>query len=100
MVRRSISVAEVLASLESFQPDVLLSDIGMPDIDGYAPIQQVRALPPQKGGQVVAIALTAYAREEDRQRTLAAGSQHHTCKPIDPAKLAMAIGQLVKPAVY
>jgi PAS domain S-box-containing protein len=90
------SAAEVLTSLESFQPDVLLSDIGMPDIDGYALIQQVRALPPERGGQVVAIALTAYAREEDRQRTLAAGFQHHICKPIDPAKLAMVLWQLLK----
>jgi nitrogen-specific signal transduction histidine kinase/CheY-like chemotaxis protein len=62
------SAASVLANLESFQPDVLVSDIGMPEVDGYSLIKQIRTLTPEKGGQIPAIALTAYAREDDQQR--------------------------------
>jgi CheY-like chemotaxis protein len=85
------SAAEVLATLESFQPDVLVSDIGMPDVDGYALIQQIRALPPEKGGQIPAIALTAYARAEDRQQALSSGYQRHVTKPIEPEQFVQAV---------
>jgi CheY-like chemotaxis protein/anti-sigma regulatory factor (Ser/Thr protein kinase) len=88
------SAAEVLASLESFQPDVLISDIGMPEVDGYTLLQQVRSLPPAKGGQIPAIAMTAYAREEDHQRCLAAGFQQHISKPIDVDRLVQAVWEL------
>jgi CheY-like chemotaxis protein len=86
--------AQVLASLESFPPDILISDIGMPDMDGYALMQQVRSLPPEKGGQIKAIALSAYARVEDQQRSLAVGFQHHISKPVDLDKLVQTIFEL------
>ncbi|BCL37256.1 PAS domain-containing protein [Nostoc sp. MS1] len=85
---------EVLASLPSFQPDVFISDIGMPDIDGYALMQQVRSLPPEKRGQIKAIALSAYARVEDQQRSLAVGFQHHMSKPVDLDKLVQTVFEL------
>ncbi|MGA9377786.1 MAG: PAS domain S-box protein [Phormidium sp.] len=85
------SASEVLANLESFQPDVLVSDIGMPEVDGYSLIQQIRALPAEKGGSVPAIALTAYAREDDRHRALANGYQKHVTKPLEPELLVQAV---------
>jgi len=85
------SAAEVLIALESFQPNVLVCDIGMPDIDGHSLIQQIRALPPERGGQIPAIALTAYAREEDNQRAIASGYQCHTTKPLEPEQLVQAV---------
>ncbi|MFB2839303.1 ATP-binding protein [Floridanema evergladense] len=90
------SAAQVLANLESFQPDVLVSDIGMPDVDGYSLIEQIRALPAEKGGQVPAIALTAYAREEDYQRAIASGYQCHITKPFNLEELLKAVMTLVR----
>lgn len=85
------SAIEVLANLESFQPNVLVSDIGMPGVDGYSLIEQVRALPPAKGGLIPAIALTAYGREEDRQQASTSGYQHHITKPLEPEQLVQAV---------
>ncbi|XGV98540.1 MAG: PAS domain S-box protein [Leptolyngbya sp. BL-A-14] len=85
------SAAEVLIALESFKPDALVSDIGMPEIDGYTLIRQIRALPAEKGGQIPAIALTAYAREEDYQRAIANGYQQQITKPLDPQQLVHAL---------
>jgi PAS domain S-box-containing protein len=85
------SASEVLANLESFQPDVLVSDIGMPEIDGYSLIQLIRALPPEKGGLIPAIALTAYAREDDYHRVLSSGYQRHVTKPLEPEQLVQAV---------
>ncbi|MEH1809412.1 PAS domain-containing protein [Nostoc sp.] len=85
------SAAEVLANLESFQPDVLVSDIGMPEVDGYSLIQQIRALTAEKGGEIPAIALTAYARIEDSQRAITSGYQRHVTKPLDPEELVQAV---------
>jgi CheY-like chemotaxis protein len=90
-----VSAAEVLVALESFKPNVLVSDIGMPDVDGYNLIQKIRSLPPASGGQIPAIALTAYARIEDRQRSLLAGFQYHISKPIDVGELLQAISAIV-----
>lgn len=86
--------AEVLANLATFAPDVLICDISMPDMDGYALLQKIRALPDAHGGNVPAIAVTAFAREEDRQRALDYGFQQHVAKPIEPKVLASAIAQL------
>ncbi|NJN01576.1 MAG: hybrid sensor histidine kinase/response regulator [Leptolyngbyaceae cyanobacterium RM1_1_2] len=91
------SADEVLAALRSAQFDVLVSDIGMPGTDGYALIQQIRALPAQSGGQIPAIALTAYAREVDSQQAIASGYQQHLSKPIEPLVLVRAIIALVQP---
>ena len=73
----SASADEALVILTRSQPDVLLSDIGMPETNGYMLLRQVRALPSQQGGQIPAIALTAYAREIDYQQAIAAGFQQH-----------------------
>ena len=76
------------------RPDVLVSDIGMPRMDGYALVRRIRALPPAQGGQTPAVALTAYARPEDAQRAFAAGFQMHVAKPIEPAHLASVVANL------
>ncbi|MDZ8222402.1 PAS domain-containing protein [Nostoc sp. ChiVER01] len=85
------SAAEVLANLESFQPDVLVSDIGMPEVDGYCLIQKIRTLTPEKGGHILAIALTAYARVDDYQQAITSGYQRHLTKPLDPQELVQAV---------
>ncbi len=85
------SAVEVLNSLESFQPDVLISDIGMPDIDGYTLIQHIRTLPSEKGGQTPAIALTAYAREYDYHQAIISGYQMHIKKPVQLEQLVQAV---------
>ncbi|QKQ76333.1 PAS domain-containing protein [Nostoc sp. TCL240-02] len=90
------SAAEVLANLESFQPDVLVSDIGMPEVDGYSLIQQIRTLTPEKGGQIPAIALTAYARVDDSERAITSGYQRHVTKPLDPEELVQAVVALAQ----
>jgi CheY-like chemotaxis protein/two-component sensor histidine kinase len=87
------AIAEVSASLS--QPDILLSDIGMPNMDGYMLMRQIRAMPPEQGGQILAIALTAYAGEIDRQQALAAGFQHHLAKPVEPDELVKVILNLL-----
>ena len=70
---------------------MLVSDIGMPGEDGYDLIRKVRAMEPKRGGRIPAVALTAYARAEDRLRTLSAGFQMHVLKPIEPVKLAAVV---------
>ncbi len=94
-VLTATSATEFMAAISSFQPTVMVSDIGMPGIDGYTLIQQVRALPPAQGSQVLAIALTAYAGESDRQQAIAAGFDQHVAKPIEPNQLVAAIVDLL-----
>jgi CheY-like chemotaxis protein len=84
-----------LDSLRNHTFDLLLSDIGMPGMDGYALIQQVRSLTPPTG-RIPAIAVTAYARAEDRQRSLLAGYQMHISKPLEATELIAAIASLLK----
>lgn len=81
--------------LEVFQPDVLVSDIGMPDIDGYQLIAMVRDLPNEKWQTLPAVALTAFAREEDRLKALNAGFQSHLSKPVESSVLVHTVRQLV-----
>ena len=88
------SAREGLESVESWQPDVLIADIGMPVEDGYGLIKKVRALPKERGGQTPALALTAYARTEDRVRALSEGYQVHLAKPVDRLELAAVITSL------
>jgi len=90
-VRSSTSAAQALEIIERWQPNLLISDIGMPHEDGYALIRKVRALPAERGGQIPAVALTAYAGAEDRKRALEAGYQMHLPKPVDPAELTTAV---------
>jgi PAS domain S-box-containing protein len=88
------SAADALEQLQRARPDVLISDIGMPDEDGYALIRKVRALPAARGGRVPAVALTAYARMEDRTRTLLAGFNMHVAKPVEPSELLVVVASL------
>lgn len=90
------SAIEALSVLETFQPDVLVSDVGMPDMDGYGLIQQVRTHSFYREKPLPAIALTAYAREEDQQRVLSEGFQQHLAKPIEPLDLVQAIARCVR----
>lgn len=94
-VLTSTSAPEAFATLKQFQPTLLVSDIGMPNMDGYMLIQQVRALPPEQGGTISAIALTAFAGELNQQQALAAGFQKHLSKPIEPDLLISTIASLV-----
>jgi PAS domain S-box-containing protein len=88
------SATAALACLESFQPDILVSDIGMPEMDGYALIQQIRALPVEKGGKIPALALSAYVKEEDRVRAFASGFNKYVNKPINLDLFVRAIDEL------
>ena len=88
---------EALQALEQFIPDVIVSDIGMADMDGYMLLQQIRSRPPDQGGLVPAIALTAYAAELDQRRALQAGFQQHLTKPLEPERLVSAIVHLLQP---
>ncbi|QBE66966.1 PAS domain S-box protein [Pseudoduganella lutea] len=85
------SAPAALSLLPRWQPDLLLSDIGMPEMDGFELLAQVRALGPEAGGNVPAIALTAFARAEDRLRTLAAGFSDHIAKPVEAPELVAAV---------
>jgi PAS domain S-box-containing protein len=88
------SAHEGLESIESWKPDVLIADIGMPVEDGYGMIRRIRALPKERGGQTPALALTAYARTEDRARALSEGYQVHLAKPVDRFELAAVVASL------
>jgi signal transduction histidine kinase/ActR/RegA family two-component response regulator len=89
--------AAVEAALEAFRqevPDVLVSDIGMPGEDGCELLRKLRLLPAEGGGQVPALAVSAYGREEDRQKSLSAGFQFHLSKPVPPAELVAHVARL------
>ncbi|WP_373530171.1 response regulator [Nostoc sp.] len=90
------SVDEALAVFEQTKPDILISDIGLSQQDGYTLIRKLRSLEPEKGGRIPAIALTAYTREEDRLEALSAGFQQHLSKPIDPTKLITVVASLLE----
>jgi CheY-like chemotaxis protein len=96
-VHAASNSAEGYASLRRFQPDVLISDIGMPGEDGFSLIAKVRALPPDAGGQTPAIALTAYVREDDRPKVLGSGFQAYLAKPIEPMTLVNTILEIRHP---
>jgi PAS domain S-box len=89
------SAAEALRVFEGELPDVLISDIGMPDQDGYELMRKLRELPPEKGGNTPAIALTGYASRKDRERALNSGYQQHIAKPIEQADIIKAIAALI-----
>jgi len=89
------SAAEALLVFAEEAPNVLISDIGMPDEDGYEFIRKLRSLPPDKGGRTPAIALTGYASRKDRERALEAGYHQHMAKPIEQADMIAAIANLI-----
>jgi len=86
---------EVVRAVERERPDVLVSDIGMPGVDGYELLRRVRALGHAKGGRIPAIALTAFARSEDRTRALCAGFLAHVSKPVEPSELVATVASVV-----
>ncbi|WP_298908124.1 AAA family ATPase [uncultured Nostoc sp.] len=85
------SAIAALTTLSQSQPNLIISDIGMPEMDGYMLMRQVRSLKPEQGGTIPAIALTAYAGEMDQQQAIAVGFQQHISKPVDPQELVKAI---------
>jgi CheY-like chemotaxis protein len=91
-VRTGRSAADVIAEIDKFVPDVLISDISMPEVDGYELIHQLR----QTKHTVPAIALTAFARTEDRTRSLRAGFSAHISKPVDPAELVATVAAVAQ----
>ena len=93
-VKTCMSAREALTELVTWKPHVILSDIAMPDEDGYSFINRVRSLPQDEGGNTPAAALTAYARDEDRKQALAAGYQMHIAKPIGAGQLVNMIAKL------
>jgi|GEM_PF-184752 len=94
------AVSSAQEAIQAFQQqsfNLLISDIGMPEMDGYMLIEQLRSLPPEQGGEIVAIALTAYAGEINQQRALAAGFHQHIAKPANPIALVEMLANLVPP---
>jgi CheY-like chemotaxis protein len=91
-VTAASSAAEALACVDRETPDVLLSDIGMPGMDGYALIRELRERPAAR--DIPAAALTAYAHADDRGQAIAAGYQVHVAKPVEPAELVAVVASL------
>lgn len=90
------SVGAALEVLDCWWPDILVGDIGMPGEDGYALIRKVRALEKDRGGAILAVAVTAYAHPEDRARALLSGFQAHVAKPVEPVEFVALIAGLAK----
>jgi CheY-like chemotaxis protein len=80
----------------TFRPDVLISDIGMPDMDGYKLIGILRAMRAEDGGGTPAVALTAFARSEDRRQAMLAGFDVHVAKPVEPGELVAVVSRLAR----
>ncbi len=95
-LRTASSAQEAMAIFGQWRPSVLISDIEMPDEDGYTLIRRVRALDPAHGGDVPAVAVTAYSRVEDRVRLLGAGYNMHVPKPVEPAELMVVLAALAR----
>jgi CheY-like chemotaxis protein len=95
-VRLAGSAAEAVDAIVAEVPDILISDIGMPGIDGYDLIRQIRQLPADTGGKVAAIALTAYTRVEDRLQALRAGYDMHVPKPVELAELVAVAASVAR----
>ena len=93
-VTLAASAAEAFRHVERARPDVLVTDIGMPEEDGYSLLARIRELPRERGGEIPAAALTAYARAEDRVRALRSGFQMHVSKPVEPAELITVVAGL------
>ena len=94
-VRVVTSAKAALTAMGEFCPDLLISDIGMPEMDGYMLIQQIRTMAPEQGGRIPAIALTGYAREGDAVAAVGAGYERHIAKPIEPNELVRIVASLI-----
>jgi PAS domain S-box-containing protein len=95
VVKAVASPGEALEALALEKPDLLLSDIGMPEMDGFMLIRQIRMMSPDQGGQIPAIALSAYASNSDSKQALLAGFQKHIAKPVEPAQLIAVVATLI-----
>ena len=95
-VATATSAATAMDAIVTFEPDVLVADIGMPDVDGYELIRQLRASGNERMRDIPAAALTAFARSEDRTRALESGFEMHLAKPIDPGELVASVATLVR----
>jgi CheY-like chemotaxis protein len=93
-VLTAASTRQALEILDHWQPDALVSDLAMPGQDGYELIQQLRSRGAKRGGNIPAVALSAYTRSEDRQRAMSAGFQTHVSKPVDPEELVNVVANL------
>lgn len=89
------SSREALEALDREKPHLLVSDIAMPDEDGYALLRKIRALPPERGGRIPAIALTAHSLVQDRLQSLRAGFQNHVPKPVVPEELVEVVASII-----
>jgi len=96
-VRIAASAREAFDGLRSELPHLLISDLGMPEVDGFELLSWVRALPRDRGGLLPAVALTAFARSEDRLRALEAGFSTHISKPVEPSELIATVAAVVGP---
>jgi CheY-like chemotaxis protein len=94
VVKTADSAAAAYELLQQFRPDVLVSDIAMPDEDGYGLMRRIRALDPALGGAIPSLALTAYTRGEDKTKALAVGFATHISKPVNPDDLIVAVANL------
>jgi CheY-like chemotaxis protein len=94
VVRLAETAAEALREVAAWRPDALISDIGLPQMDGYALIQAIRQLPDEQGGRTPAIALTAYASSQDRVKAFRAGFQAHLAKPIELRELLAVLASI------
>ncbi len=88
------SASEALQQIAQGPPEILISDVGMPEMDGYELLRRVRKLSPEAGGQIPAIALTAFARSEDRTQALRAGFHVHVAKPVEPSELVASVASV------
>jgi CheY-like chemotaxis protein len=95
-VRGVDSAADALTTLREFRPDLIIADVGMPQMDGFQFVAELRRSPDESLRDLPVAALTAYARSEDRVKALRAGFQIHLAKPIDPAELLAAVAALAK----
>jgi CheY-like chemotaxis protein len=95
-VAHAATSREAFASIGAFRPHVLVSDLALPDEDGFALVARVRSLPVEHGGAIPAVAVTGHARAEEMARALTAGFQRHLAKPIDPSELANVVAQLAR----
>lgn len=95
-VRTCASSADALATIESWKPDCIISDVGMPGADGYELIKKIRALKKKDRAKTPAIALTGFAGADDKLQAIAAGYQHHLSKPVDLGTLTAEIARLAQ----
>ncbi|MBD2676471.1 MULTISPECIES: PAS domain-containing protein [Nostoc] len=96
VITAAASATEALDAIAKNLPDLLISDLAMPEMDGYGLMKHIRAMPKDKGGEILAIALTAYVGESDRERVLRVGFDKHIAKPVQPVELLTSIADLLK----